>query len=175
MFDINKKHEIIIKKTMRKVDRLSDIKGRPIKKIPFAGVGSPKKYVFVGNTLNLANLIIEKGTIRNDAKDKITTESFDLVNKSNVKKAGASENVIRSENESSCIPILDLTLKTLAIYPSKKSKTAPSKTKTKTNSYLFKNLQSLLKMQTMAKQPHIPFRIVRKFGSILINFNSQIC
>tara|TARA_B100001057_G_scaffold442530_1_gene477983 strand:+ start:267 stop:491 length:225 start_codon:yes stop_codon:yes gene_type:complete len=74
MFDINKKHEIIIKKTMRKVDRLSDIKGRPIKKIPFAGVGSPKKYVFVGNTLNLASLIIEKGTIRNDTKDKISTE-----------------------------------------------------------------------------------------------------
>ena len=140
MFDINKKHEIIIKKIMRKADRLSDTKGRPIKKIPFAGVGSPKKYVFEGNTLNLANLIIEKGTIRNDIKDKIIIESFNLVIKSNVKKAGASENVIRSDNESSWIPILDLTLKTLAIYPSRKSKTAPSKTKTKTRSYSFKNL-----------------------------------
>ena len=148
------------------------MKGRPIKNIPFAGVGSPKKYVFVGNTLNLANLIIEKGTIRNDTKDKISIESFDLVIKSNVKKAGASENVIKSDNESSWIPILDLTLKTLAIYPSKKSKKAPSKTKTKTSSYSFKNLKSLIKMQPMAKQPHIPFRIVRKFGSILINFNS---
>ena len=116
------------------------MKGRPIKKIPFAGVGSPKKYVFVGNTLNLANLIIEKGTIRNDTKDKISIESFDLVSKSNVKKAGTSENVIKSDNESSWMPILDLTLKNLAIYPSKKSKTAPSKTKTKTSSYSFKNL-----------------------------------
>ena len=103
-------------------------------------MGSPKKYVFEGNTLNLANLIIEKGTIRNDIKDKIIIESFNLVIKSNVKKAGASENVIRSDNESSWIPILDLTFKTLAIYPSRKSKTAPSKTKTKTRSYSFKNL-----------------------------------
>ena len=46
-----------------------------------------------------------------DIKDKIIIESFNLVIKSNVKKAGASENVIRSDNESSWIPILDLTLK----------------------------------------------------------------
>ena len=43
-----------------------DKNGTPIKKIPFAGVGKPRKKVFDGKVLNLANLIMENGTIKKE-------------------------------------------------------------------------------------------------------------
>ena len=77
-----------------------DKKGIPIKKIPFAGVGKPKKQDLDGRELNLASLIIENGTIKINKKGKKSNSLDLLCRKSKIKKDGTKENVIKSERES---------------------------------------------------------------------------
>ena len=108
-----------------------DIKGIPIKKIPFAGVGKPRKKVFDGKVLNLANLIIENGTIKKEINGANWISSELNWKKWNSISDGTIENVIKSEKESNWIPIFDLAFNILAKNPSKKSKKEPAKTKIK--------------------------------------------
>ena len=111
-----------------------DKKGIPIKNIPFAGVGKPKKKDFDGKVLNLANLIIENGTIKKEING-VSSISSDLNwKKWNSIREGTTENVIKSEKESNWTPIFVFVFNNLARYPSKKSKMEPVNTKIKANS-----------------------------------------
>ena len=125
-----------------------------------------------GKLLNLANLIIENGTIKKDINAKNSISSDWDWKKWNESNEGVTENVIKSEKESNWTPILVFASNIFAKYPSKKSKREPNKTKIKANAYPFRFKKSTsMKIKTIARQPHNPLRIVSKFGSILISFN----
>ena len=120
--------------------------------------------------LNLASLNIEKGIIIR-VKNGINSNSTVLFCKKwKIKTDGTMENVIKSEKESNWAPILDLTLKILAIYPSKKSNIAPRRTRYR----IWSCVKKFNEIAKIANMPQKPFKIVRKFGSILISFNWQI-
>ena len=120
--------------------------------------------------LNLASLNIEKGIIIR-VKNGINSNSTVLFCKKwKIKTDGTMENVIKSEKESNWAPILDLTFKIFAKYPSKKSNIAPRRTKYR----IWSCVKKFNEIAAIANMPQKPFKIVRKFGSILINFKSWV-
>lgn len=88
-----------------------------------AGVGRPLNSYFWSVILKIASLIADINTIINDTNGKIS-EFVVFFIKWNIIKVGASPKLIKSDNESICLPNSELTLSIRAANPSKKSKTA---------------------------------------------------